>query len=61
MWQPSTDDVVLEIRTKLPDDDSGSGAAPMAAADDLESPEPRSRDGYDRLISLSVAIERGDA
>lgn len=64
MWQPSTDDVVLEIRTKLPDDDSGSGAAPIAAADTvdvIESRELRTYDGHDHLIALSVVAERRDA
>jgi hypothetical protein len=60
-WQAATDDVVLEIRTKHPDAEAGSGSVPIAMAAPSEPDDSSlstSIEGIDRIISLSVAADR---
>jgi hypothetical protein len=60
-WQAATDDVVLDIRTKHPDADTGSGSVPISMAVPNEPDDASispAIEGIDRIISLSVAADR---
>ncbi|MGH2548376.1 MAG: hypothetical protein ACRDHN_03250 [Thermomicrobiales bacterium] len=64
LWEASTEDVVLDIRSLLPDGGSGSGAGPSAIAEAATGSEvrgSRAYDGSDRLISLHMVTEPREA
>lgn len=60
LWEASAEDVVLDIRSMLPDGGAGSGTGPSAIAEVATGSEIRESsvyDGNDRLISLSMIAE----